>query len=270
MNQCGSDTTEIELEIQGPIPGVDFHSNVWQLCLNDNVQFSDQTSETPNSWSWTFEGGIPAVSTEQNPLVIYNTPGKYSVTLEASNIYGTATLERTEYVEVKDVPKADFNTISIVDFTVDFESTSLFTDNVIWDFGDGNSSTENAPFHTYLEHGEYEVILIAMNPCGADTITKTVNIEVSGNFEIGNFEKIDLFPNPNDGQFNLIVNGKPDKEIILEVVNLLGQKIWSEVYDFSTGRLKKAIEIPADSGVFLLRIRSSNGKEVFRKIIVER
>ena len=51
-------------------------------------------------WEWTFEGGNPATSTEQNPSVSYSEPGEYTVTLVAHNAYGEDTKTKTGYITV--------------------------------------------------------------------------------------------------------------------------------------------------------------------------
>jgi len=40
---------------------------------------------------------------------------------------------------------------------------------VVWDFDDGNNSTQTSPSHTYASNGSYNVMLIATNNCGSDT-----------------------------------------------------------------------------------------------------
>lgn len=68
------------------------------------VRFEDQSQYDPSSWSWTFEGGTPAISDEENPTVVYETPGSYDVTLTVSNTYGTSTLTKKDYIVVSDDP----------------------------------------------------------------------------------------------------------------------------------------------------------------------
>jgi PKD repeat protein len=48
-----------------------------------------------------------------------------------------------------------------------------------WDFGDGNTSTDQNPTHTYVAAGTYTVTMIATNPLGSDTLTQTNYITVS-------------------------------------------------------------------------------------------
>ena len=87
-----------------PIPPVaDFVANPVQVELDSAVQFTDLSSGgIITSWSWTFEGGTPASSTEQNPVVFYHTLGTYDVTLVVTNIDGTDTKTKVDYIVVED------------------------------------------------------------------------------------------------------------------------------------------------------------------------
>ena len=65
----------------------------------------DKTLGTVEEWEWTFEGGTPASSVEQNPVVQYNNPGKYKVTLKAKNSVNSSTKEKEGYVYVVSAEK---------------------------------------------------------------------------------------------------------------------------------------------------------------------
>ncbi|RAJ94417.1 putative secreted protein (Por secretion system target) [Larkinella arboricola] len=85
-----------------PIPN--FRSEQRQVLLGGQVRFVDLSTNLPTSWQWTFEGGTPSASAEQNPTVTYNTPGKFKVTLVAANSSGSsAPLVREAYIEVLSV-----------------------------------------------------------------------------------------------------------------------------------------------------------------------
>lgn len=60
------------------------------VLLGSTVQFTDLSTNFPTSWSWTFEGGNPNTSTDQNPKVQYSVAGSYKVTLTAKNSIGTS------------------------------------------------------------------------------------------------------------------------------------------------------------------------------------
>ena len=61
-------------------------------CKGSSIKFHDLSTHNPTSWSWTFPGGTPATSTEQNPSITYNTAGVHSVSLVSSNSSGDGTM----------------------------------------------------------------------------------------------------------------------------------------------------------------------------------
>jgi hypothetical protein len=78
----------------------DFTGSPTNLFVGDHVQFTDLSANNPVSWVWSFPGGTPESSTDQNPLIQYNTFGVYSVTLTATNDYGSGTMTKTDYIHV--------------------------------------------------------------------------------------------------------------------------------------------------------------------------
>lgn len=78
-----------------------FETNTPTAFTGESVQFTDLSSFNPISWEWTFTGGSPSTSTDQNPLIKYATAGVYSVTLKATNAYGNSTLTKTDYIGVE-------------------------------------------------------------------------------------------------------------------------------------------------------------------------
>ncbi len=55
------------------------------ICSGSTIQFTDESFNLVNGWTWSFPGGTPATSTLQNPTVTYNTPGTYLVKLIATD-----------------------------------------------------------------------------------------------------------------------------------------------------------------------------------------
>ena len=66
----------------------------------ESVHFIDMSAGNITSWNWTFEGGNPASSNEQNPVVTYDKAGSYTVTLTVSDGNTTSTATREAYVNV--------------------------------------------------------------------------------------------------------------------------------------------------------------------------
>ena len=81
-----------------------FSASSTQPCETTTVDFYDESLGLVTSWNWTFEGGTPATSTEQNPVVTYNTPGLYDVTLEVDDGSTSDILVMPDYIEVITTP----------------------------------------------------------------------------------------------------------------------------------------------------------------------
>jgi PKD repeat protein len=81
-----------------------FYSNITQVCANGTVNFFDQSSGNAISWTWTFEGGNPASSSIQNPIIQYSTPGSYDVSLTVSDGSENSTLTLNNFITVMSIP----------------------------------------------------------------------------------------------------------------------------------------------------------------------
>lgn len=143
-----------------------------------SVQFNSNSINATNLL-WNFGDGSSSVTFD--PLHIYADSGLYQVSLIASNNCGTDTTILNIYVAPILLPFASFTSDTIhCSSTVSFLNTSQNSMFYIWDFGDGNSSTQFSPIYDYSQSGNYTVSLIASNACGADTIVQNL---ILNNFE---------------------------------------------------------------------------------------
>jgi PKD repeat protein len=85
-------------------PVTDFTASATSICVGQSVTFTDTSTNIPSAWTWTLPGGTPNSSTVQNPTVVYNTPGTYSVTLQAANFNGLDTKIVTNMITVTAFP----------------------------------------------------------------------------------------------------------------------------------------------------------------------
>jgi PKD repeat protein len=146
-----------------------------------SVQFTDCSEGIPTTWAWDF--GDDTTSTLQSPLHVYTTPGDYTVSLTASNIYGSDAIVQTDLITVKTPPAADFEantTLGVPPLTVEFTDLSTGDDLVAWywEFGDGANETAQSPVHAYTTTGDYTVTLTIENPWGNATEEKVAYISV--------------------------------------------------------------------------------------------
>jgi PKD repeat protein len=104
-NNAGFDLDAVEI-LYTPV-NANFVASNTLPCTGTGVNFSDASAGNPTSWQWSFSGGSPASSTQQNPQgIIYNTPGMYDVTLTVSDGTTTSTLTRQAYIQAFGNPDA--------------------------------------------------------------------------------------------------------------------------------------------------------------------
>lgn len=169
----------------------------------ESVHFMDMSTGNPTTWSWTFEGGTPATSNEQNPVVTYDKAGSYAVTLTVGNGSTTATTTREAYVNVSgEAPVAYIGlpdgaylspwVMMFVPTNVPLTFKDASTGNPTqwsWTFQgtDVTSSTEQNPTVTYTQEGSYGIKLEVANDLGSN-VFETVNtaIQAGGEQEIWN------------------------------------------------------------------------------------
>ncbi|MEZ4886288.1 MAG: M4 family metallopeptidase [Chitinophagales bacterium] len=83
---------------QSPI--ADFVANVTEATVPITVNFFDKSTNIPTSWSWTFEGGNPATSNLQNPIVTYQSQGNFDVSLTTTNPAGNDSEFKNGYLSL--------------------------------------------------------------------------------------------------------------------------------------------------------------------------
>ena len=99
-NHTKTETNYITVNPNTNPPVADFVASETEISVGTTITFTDLTENIVSSWAWTFEGGTPATSTEQNPTVTYNEPGNYTVTLVATNAYSSDTETKVGYITV--------------------------------------------------------------------------------------------------------------------------------------------------------------------------
>jgi len=109
----------------------DFIASQTTIRAGEKVNFTDESSGNPTSWTWSFPGGFPSGANQQNPANIrYDIPGIYNVTLKISNGNGTDSITKLGYITVTGYPSymsLDFE--SLADFTLNFDPWSVYDVN---------------------------------------------------------------------------------------------------------------------------------------------
>lgn len=141
-------------------------------------------------------------------------------------------------------------------------------DNFVWEFGDGESSNQMNPTHTYLEDGEYAVKLINENKCGEVTYEEVIQVESATTSvnNIPNLSKFDINPNPAVDVINIDLEYSGSEKLNYQILNLKGEVINNlnqrSVHDLSIDISDYA------SGVYIFKVTSQSKIALKRFIIL--
>lgn len=164
-------------------------------CEPSDVNFVNTTPGTSSNWSWDFGDGNS--STQENPTHTYTTDGCYFVTLTATKNGCTSTITSPSCIQINDAPQPSYtlngsNLACSIPHAVSFTGTSNLPGSTFaWDFGDGNTSTQQNPAHTYITFGVFPVSLTAISAQGCSTtvVLDTVKIQsVVADFSVDTIE----------------------------------------------------------------------------------
>lgn len=149
------------------------------VCINDSVHFINTSTPAPAGATWSFGDGNG--SNVLSPVKSYATAGLYTVKLV--NDYGHCTDSVSRPIRIAPKPVASFTASDTFKcqppFTVQFTSTSTGATAWSWDFGDGNTSSQQNPSHTYNSYGSFTVKLVITSAAGCtDSITRPDYIRI--------------------------------------------------------------------------------------------
>ncbi|MCB0594730.1 MAG: PKD domain-containing protein [Phaeodactylibacter sp.] len=163
-NACAEDSTSIQLEVL-PAPEVAFDYSP-NLCAGQPVAFTNNSIGISGSL-WLFSTGDS--SALSNPVFAFPAPGAYTVTLTGTSQANACPATVSRNIQIQEAPVAAF-AIPVAEgctpLPVSFANQSAGGNYYEWDFGDGNSSVQPNPVHTYAEAGNYEVRLSVYNAAG--------------------------------------------------------------------------------------------------------
>lgn len=169
----------------GQAPTANFKSDITTGCSPIVVNFQDISTGNPTSWYWDFGNG--GTSTKKDPSTTYLSPGFYAVTLTATNASGSNTITQQTYIQVFDPPTVNFlydKNSGCTPYRIQFTDQSSAAPNTVntswfWDFGDGQTSTQQNPSHIYRIADNFTISLRVTSDKGcAKTITKANIINI--------------------------------------------------------------------------------------------
>jgi PKD repeat protein len=137
----------------------DFFANFTDIDIGDTVYFTDISNGDIQSWEWSFPGGDPAVSSEQNPMVVYNSTGSFAVTLTVSDGTESSSLTKEDYIHVDDCQLC--GDVLIIDLTDDHQSAMAIDMSLV-----ENEIIATTMYAVPTDFGDYQAVFVCLGMDG--------------------------------------------------------------------------------------------------------
>jgi PKD repeat protein len=257
-DSCGAATHIDSLYIECTPPEAGFAYEF----INNTVTFSDTSiSNHPYSWLWDF--GDSTTSSLQNPVHEYNQPGIYTVCLTIADACGRDMICRETGIILPMKPAYSTSQNEVNNLQVAFQDQTSGASSWLWEFGDGQTSTEKDPVHVYSQYGEYNVCLTTGNTFITETAcdilqVKKINLSYNGNSMV-------FYPNPYPGtgkMYFMVFEDASKAEIT--ITDLAGRMVAKQ--NFTDVRKNEPVELNINglkTGTYLINGNFNN----FRRII---
>ena len=201
-----------------------------------------------------------------NQTLAVTASGTYTVTVTDQNCVSSDASVVTEILDA--IPSF---TSSSSYLTVVFTNTSQYATSYSWDFGDGTFSTDENPIHVYPWTNQdsmlYTVTLTATNDCGdIDVINDSVRAgQLVGVTELELANMVNVYPNPNNGLFNVSVKTDGAQEMSVEVMDVRGARVFTQTYGQVSGEVNREVSLAnAAKGIYLVKVTLDGETAVYR------
>jgi PKD repeat protein len=225
------------------------------------IDYTINTVPTADSYSWTLSSGgsFNGNTTGEMVQVEWTSEGVHTVAVIAANECGVSEPQKDT---INVIPYVDAKFTEVIDgLEIDFTNISDNDVDYLWDFGDGNTSTEENPSHAYPDKGDYTVQLIVTNFCGSDNVIRDYTLNFSASVkELSN--QTSIYPNPvKSGQ---VISLKGEIFSTYTITNIEGKEL------FNDNIMNNKLRLPVlPSAVYIVTLQNDDRQLHFRLNVIE-
>lgn len=136
------------------------------VCQGESVELTDLSYGNVTSWNWSFQGANPSTSTDQNPTIVYNSPGIYPISLVVSD--GSSSISITKETYIKVLPessilpyKEDFEAIdTLQNSNIEIRNSQIYSPNFVIIDGPAYSGGRSVILHNYIQEKGFDDAII--------------------------------------------------------------------------------------------------------------
>jgi hypothetical protein len=209
------------------------------VCSGTNVTFTATPTNggTTPSYQWKLNGanvGTNSATYSNNGLANL-VPVTCVMTSNAACVTGSPATSNTINMTVNPNP------VPIISQTVNNLNSSAAA-SYQWNLN-GNPIALNGTSQQYtaLVNGNYSVTVVDANGCTGTSAV--LNVTVSGIFQPVQFQKIEIFPNPNNGLMKMVIETPKGGEITLQIIDILGKLVSEKIVNINQGRNEFALDL---------------------------
>ncbi len=244
----------------------DFTADNTQLCDEGTVTFSDHSTGEVTSWNWTFEGGNPATSTEQNPVVTYEDLGSYDVILEVSDGTDTHATTVEDYISISETPVVALDPFENI--CINWPAVELAGGTPEGGVYSGPGVTDGIFDPVVAGAGTHTIVYTYTSTEGCEAQSEQ-DIFVDECIGIDKFgaQSISVYPNPTKGNIDLNINTIGD--FTVQVYNVTGIMVF-EANGNSNGVNPNSFNLShLNSGVYFISTTVGDEKNITKLNILE-
>jgi PKD repeat protein len=259
-------------------------------------QFESFSFGQVSSYFWDFGDGTTSI--EFSPVHVYNTSGTYTVTLTIETIDGCESTIAMQIVAgnvpgnqwdcqamFMPLPVPDSISIDLSFVFIDMSTSPTQVVSWAWNFGDGTTSTEAFPFHTYATAGIYTVSLTITTLDGCSSVFNLIldtsdplrnltnsplgTLGLNGNTSSTQnpvaFDQVSLYPNPVSTTAVATFQTQQATDITYSIIDLTGRLISAKTLRSVPGANATEIAVATlQPGMYLLRMQSEGDVQTLK------